>query len=161
MVRVKRNSRQKKIITKVFKKLKHPPPDQNSLKLWCGSREVSLYSKTYCRLRRLEAFRIIVFPPPPKSTFCCASDNNLMRISLISQTQRTITTSTKTITKERAQRKQSINEVRPQCLRPRGNPEERLIDRKMITIASSLFECKRAPANPQQSDTNPRIKQQP
>ena len=35
---------------------------------------------------------------------------------------------------------------------------ERLIIRKIITIANSLFECKRAPANPFFSGPNPRIK---
>ena len=45
-------------------------------------------------------------------------------------------------------RKHDFNEVRPQCLRPRGNPLERLITTKMFTITISLFECKRDFANP-------------
>jgi len=39
---------------------------------------------------------------------------------------------------------------------------ERLITRKMISIANSLFECKRAPAkNPFFAGSKPWIKQQP
>ena len=49
-----------------------------------------------------------------------------------------------------------FNEVRPQRLRPRGNPMERLITSKMFKIANSLFECKRAPAKPFSQAHNPR-----
>ena len=90
------------------------------------------------------------------------SDNNPDReIPLNHQAQRTIPNSTKQSPERAQMQTNKSNELRPQCLRPRGNPEEGLITRKMITIASSLFECKRAPAKPQQSDTNPIIKQQP
>jgi len=40
------------------------------------------------------------------------------------------------------------NEVRPQCLRPRGNQREIYFTWKKITLVGSLFECKRAPAVP-------------
>ena len=87
---------------------------------------------------------------------CCAYDNNLMRIPWISQVRRTIPNSTKKTPRESTRANKQFNEVRPQCLRPRGNQKRGFYFGRLITITSSLSQGSRELQQSQHSDSNPR-----